>query len=320
MSRTTSILRNEDNELIAHSLAPMREYSGLKRTNKNVLPTADGKARLCATYTNHEKSLFCGNFNDNFCGLCKEPLHEVLVKCEKCHLEGRKMEVYHPTCSRLLNFQLCGRMYPDVVVAICPVHFDLSNDPKTDLKVGDSVVHKLNDEVHSLAEIVFIGKVNMEIILSFHGGYMECDKKQILECECKSLGCNGSHFPGYQVAVRNRGAIGVTLGIYRGHKLEQTYRIRHDDGQSVTCDRSEFFSLKDPNCPNEFKRLLNKRRAEKDLLERMNVPIKRERRTISGTGKEENSTLAEILKQIERSEQAANKTFISMKIKQEVEE
>jgi hypothetical protein len=41
MSRSTSIQRNGRDELVAHSLPPLREYSTLKKTQKNMLPTAE---------------------------------------------------------------------------------------------------------------------------------------------------------------------------------------------------------------------------------------------------------------------------------------
>jgi hypothetical protein len=74
-----------------------------------------------------------------------------------------------------------------------------ATETKIDLKVGDTVLHKVSDDFQSLAEVAFIGKVTTEIILSFQGGYVECDKNQVLICECKTLGCNGAHFPGYMV-------------------------------------------------------------------------------------------------------------------------
>jgi hypothetical protein len=81
----------------------------------------------------------------------------------------------------------------------------LASEPKLELKVGDIVLHKVDDKKQSLAEISFIGKITSEIVLSFQGGYMDCDKNQILTCECKSLGCNGAHLPGYMVSHCLRG-------------------------------------------------------------------------------------------------------------------
>jgi hypothetical protein len=53
----------------------------------------------------------------------------------------------------------------------------------------------------SLAEVNFVGPIEKEIVASFQGGYMEVDKQQVLVCECRALGCNGEHFPGYLVSL-----------------------------------------------------------------------------------------------------------------------
>lgn len=79
------------------------------------------------------------------------------------------------------------------------VLFILANDPKTDVKVGDLVLHEMNDGFKSVAEVSFIGTTTSEIVMSYHGGLSEVDKAQVLSCDCRPLGCNGVHIPGYMV-------------------------------------------------------------------------------------------------------------------------
>lgn len=74
--------------------------------------------------------------------------------------------------------------------------FCLADNPKSDLKVGDTVVHNMNDGCKPLAEVVYIGSQHFEKVLSYQGEYLEIDKNQILICECRTLGCNGK-FPAF---------------------------------------------------------------------------------------------------------------------------
>jgi hypothetical protein len=68
--------------------------------------------------------------------------------------------------------------------------------------------------------------------------------------------------------------------------VERTYRVRYDDDTAISLRRNELITIKDSNCPAEWRKRLLKRRAEKELLAQMNVPIKRERRTLDGLSDE----------------------------------
>lgn len=72
----------------------------------------------------------------------------------------------------------------------------------------------------------------------------------------------------------------MTLGVFRGKHIERTYRIKQENGVAISCKRSDIYTLKDANCPSEVKKLLSKKRKEKQLLDQMSVPIKRERLSI----------------------------------------
>lgn len=132
------------------------------------------------------------------CEYCKNS-REGLLKCLVC-----EETLFHATCGRMAGVSFEFRNWPDLTVAVCPDHNEVTDESAT-VSVGDKVRVYLAQCPNRLPKgVVTAVKTQEYCTVNFMDRNWSDDMQpeDIVECECSRIQCNGWHVPGAKIKMK----------------------------------------------------------------------------------------------------------------------
>lgn len=172
------------------------------------------------------------------CGLCKLGIEDQFVRCQHCYDMDEKPIYFHATCAYFAHLTLEYRNFPTLVVAVCPLHSSIQEDDT--LKAGENVVFYTQDRI-DMVRIVDT-KTSEYCHVEFFDSTFSTDVSpdDIVDCECKRIGCNGAHVSGWIVTVRWENA--VFKGYIRQMHSDVCYVVESTQtGEKFVCSRKPLY-------------------------------------------------------------------------------
>ncbi|CAD5211224.1 unnamed protein product [Bursaphelenchus okinawaensis] len=213
---------------------------------------------ISQNYIEHEPDLYLNvGMDSNFqCAFCCQPLESCFVKCQPCLDSGAPCQVFHPYCAQFAEMHTEVRNYPYLALAVCPLH-NSDNIEKHPINVGDSAVFFSNLEcdrviVEDVAESFFYFVEFLDCSFS-----SDVAIQDVIDCQCKHIGCNGEHISGHVIKVRWEDGREYQ-GYFREKVTGSTFTVRSLTSSTLRkCSRNALYCL-DETKPEELEERLAK--------------------------------------------------------------
>ncbi|CAD5215431.1 unnamed protein product [Bursaphelenchus xylophilus] len=252
MSRRSKIVRDE-------AKGEMYAISSLMEGAETDLNKLREISSISQDYMSYEPDLFLNlNVDCNYqCDFCSQPLKSSFVKCQPCLDSGAHCVTFHPYCAQFADLHFEHRHYPYLALAVCPLHSSENKEDKYPINVGDTAVFFSNLE----CDRVIVDEVSETFF--YFVEFLDCSFSadvslhDLVDCQCRHVGCNGDHISGYLITVRWENEQ-TFQGYFREKIPGSAFTVRSlTSGKMRTCSRNALYRL-DEAKPEEVEERLAK--------------------------------------------------------------
>lgn len=135
------------------------------------------------------------------CELCRQEISDQFIRCQHCYDMDAEPFYFHTSCAYFARLTLEYRDFPTLLVGACPCHVKGQNN-ELELKVGERVVFYAAQKRIEMVQILESSSFDYCYIDFLDSTFSEdVSLKEIVDCECKQIDCNGRHVPGWLVTV-----------------------------------------------------------------------------------------------------------------------
>ncbi|KAI6224234.1 hypothetical protein M3Y99_01420000 [Aphelenchoides fujianensis] len=225
MSRRTRIVRRDDFSMFALSLSPNWAHE-----ETNAEPPVWKAVGLDIDYLTHDPDLFVNRppgDSANHCAFCLIRLEDTFVRwpvlavvaCQ-CHVEVDRKKEQFP----ISNGDVLGFKNPNFV----------------------GVVELLETRSTEFLTMDFFDRTTI----------MDVEKQDVVDCECRHVGCEGQHKSGWLVQVRWQDK--RLHGYVRASRTDQQYVVVSKESPNrMVCSRLPLFHRAEPNKPKDLEKKMN---------------------------------------------------------------